>query len=84
MSELFMTIGEDLPVLVDYDYQPSEPGDQETPPVAEGVTINAVFVGHADIKDMIKQEYIDNIAQAVFDSFEEELQEPEHDDEYID
>jgi len=84
MSDLFMTIGEDLPVLVDYDYQPAESGDQETPPVHEGVTINAVFVGDADIKDMIKQGYIDYIAQAVFDSFDEELQEPERDDEYID
>tara|TARA_R110000851_G_scaffold231772_1_gene384536 strand:+ start:63 stop:323 length:261 start_codon:yes stop_codon:yes gene_type:complete len=78
MSELLMTIGEDLTVLVDYDYQPAESGDQETPPVPESVSINAVCLNNTDIVSLLSYMIIDDIEQNVFDSFNKELQEPEY------
>lgn len=84
MSDKFMRIGEDLPVLVNYDYQPSETGDEETPPVKDGVTINAICVGDIDIMSLLNQRCLDDIENEIFDSFDKELQEPERDDEYID
>jgi len=87
MSELFMTIGEDLPVLVDYDYQPEESGDLETPVVAESVTINAVCVGDIDIMDLLRDSVINDISDQVLEGFDKEEQEPEperiDDDEYM-
>ena len=77
MSELLMIIGDGLTVLVDYDYQPSETGDQYTPPVAEGVSVNAVCLNNTDIVSLLSYMIIDDIEQKVFDSFDKELQEPE-------
>ena len=75
-----MQIGEGLTVLVDYDYQLLETGDQYTPPVAEGVTINAVCVESRrgiDIKDILSNLTLEEIDQKIFDSFDKELQEPD-------
>jgi hypothetical protein len=77
MSELLMTIGEGLTVLVDYDYQASERGDKETPPVNESVAINAVCVDDIDIFDILSQITIEKIELKIFDSYDKELQEPE-------
>jgi hypothetical protein len=77
MSDLLMTIGEGLTVLVDYDYQPAERGDQETPPVNESVEINAVCVDDIDIFDVLSQITIETIELKIFDSFDKELQEPD-------
>jgi hypothetical protein len=77
MSDLYMIIGGGLSVLVDYDYQSSERGDQETPPVKEGVTINAVMQGTNDIMFLLNGPDLEEIKQNVFDSFDKELQEPD-------
>ena len=67
MSDLLMTIGDGLAVLVDYDYDHSE----------DTVNVNAVYIDDADIIDMLKHEVIDSIVAYIFDSFDKELQEPE-------
>jgi hypothetical protein len=81
MSDLLMTIGEGLTVLVDYHYSPAEKGDFYTPPVPEEVELTSVCVGDIDVLDLLSQVTIEMIEQKVFDSFDKELQEP--DDEYI-
>ena len=82
MSELIMQVGNGFTVLVDYDYQPSEKGSQETPPVAESVTINAVFnaafKSNIDVINILSQNIIETIEQNVLDSFDKELQEPDY------
>jgi len=86
MSNFVTTIffeDDEFYVNVDYDYQPEESGDLETPPVPEGITINSVNFGDVDIKDRINLSAINKIEQEIFDSFDEELQEPERDDEYM-
>jgi hypothetical protein len=77
MSELHMLIGEDLPVLVDFDYNASEKGDFYTPSVTEEVEITSVCVGDIDIIDLLNESTIKIIEQNVFDSFDKEQQEPE-------
>jgi hypothetical protein len=71
MSDLLMTIGEGLTVLVDYDYDEHE----------KTVFVSAVYVDDTDIIDILSNEILETIIQNVFDSFDKELQEP--DDEYI-
>ena len=75
MSELFMTIGEDLPVLVDYDYENIE----------EIVIVNAVCIKDINIMNLLNANTLETISQNIFDSFDKELQEPERedDDEYM-
>ena len=77
MSDLYMLIGEDLPVLVDFDYSAYEKGDFYTPSVPEEVEITSVCVGDIDIIDLLNESTIKIIEQNVFDSFDKELQEPE-------
>ena len=76
-----MQIGEGLTVLVNYDYQPSETGDQYTPPVAEGVTIYTVcFYAPRrciDIIDILSHSTIETIEKNILDSFDKDMQEPE-------
>jgi outer membrane protease len=81
MSNLLMTIGEGLTVLVDYDYEPEESQSWTEPKVSESVTINAVCIYDINIMDNLDQKTIEEIEQKVFDSFDKELQEP--DDEYV-
>jgi hypothetical protein len=81
MSDLLMTIGEGLTVLVDYDYEPEEAGDEFTPPVPQSVGIYLVLVGDSNILNILSEHAIETIEQNIFDSFDKELQEP--DDEYV-
>ena len=67
MSDLYMVINGSLPVIVDYDYDHSE----------DTVNVNAVYIDDTDIVDMLKHEVIDSIVAYIFDSFYNELQEPE-------
>ena len=77
MSEALMTIGEGLMVMVDYDYQSSETGDQYTPPVAESVTLHTVRVyaskRRIDIIDQLSHSTIETIEQNILDIFHKEL-----------
>jgi hypothetical protein len=77
MSELYMLIGEDLPVLVGFDYIASEKGDFYTPSVPEEVEITSVCVGDIDIIDLLNESTIKIIDIKIFNSFDKELQEPE-------
>jgi hypothetical protein len=82
MSNLIMTIADELTVWVDFDYQPAERGDQETPPLQEGVTINAVCDEYyINIMEDLDQGTMETIEQNIFDSFDKELQEPDY--EYV-
>jgi hypothetical protein len=67
MSELLMTIGEGLTVLVDYDYEDNE----------KTVLVNAVYIDDTDIIDILSNDVLEKVVQNVFDSFDKELQEPE-------
>ena len=53
--------------MVGYDYDHSE----------DTVNVNAVYIDDTDIFDMLKHEVIDSIVGYIFDSFDNELQEPE-------
>jgi hypothetical protein len=67
MSDLLMTIGEGLAVLVDYDYDDNE----------KTVLVNAVYIDDTDIRDILSSDVMHTIAENVFDSFDKELQEPD-------
>ena len=71
MSELLMTIGEGLTVLVDYDHYENE----------DTVIVITVTINDTDIKGILNHKTIETIEQNVFDSFDKELQEPDY--EYI-
>jgi hypothetical protein len=71
MSDLLMTIGEGLTVLVNYDYDDNE----------KTVLVSAVYVDDTDIIDILSNEVLETVVQNILDSYDKELQEP--DDEYV-
>lgn len=50
-------------LMVEFYYQPYEAGDLETPPVAEQVEIEAIYVGSEEISELLedRHEEIENL-----------------------
>lgn len=54
-------------LMVEYYYQPYEAGDLETPPVAEEVEIEAIYVGSEEISDLLEDRY-EEIENLIFEN----------------
>ena len=54
-------------LLIEFYYQPCEAGDLETPPVAEDVEIEAIYVGSEEITDLL-EDRVDEIENLIFEN----------------
>ena len=74
------TIGDCLPVVVEYDYEEGQreiqfPNDSAQPGFDPCVTINAVMAGEADLLDVLSENCIEELEEGAMESFTENMRE---------
>ena len=77
-------IGDEMEVIVEYDFSAGQkeilyPNDKAQPGEEPEVTINGVFVGEADIYDVLSTDCIKQLEEAAMEHYSEQMEDAEHD-----